>query len=130
MVLHTGAPVELPWLNKVKAVLCMYLGGPGVGEAAARLLYGETVPSGKLAETWPFRLEDTPCSLWYPGEDGDADYREGIYVSYRYYDKKKMDVLFPFGYGLSYTSFAYSGLKLDKESVEDTEELAVTCTVS
>lgn len=129
VVLHTGAPVELPWLNKVKAVLCMYLGGQGVGEAVVRLLYGEAVPSGKLAETWPLRLEDTPCSLWYPGEGSDADYREGVYVGYRYYDKKKMDVLFPFGYGLSYTSFAYSGLKLDKENVEDTEELTVTCTV-
>lgn len=129
VVLHGGAPMCLPWLDKVKAVLCMYLGGQEVGHAAIELLYGEQNPSGKLAETWPLKLEDNPSYLNFPGEDGVVEYHEGIFIGYRYYDKKKMDVLFPFGYGLSYTDFAYSDLKLDKESLTDEEVLTVTCKV-
>jgi len=129
VVLHGGAPMCLPWLDKVKAVLCMYLGGQEVGHAAVELLYGEKNPSGKLAETWPLKLEDNPSYLNFPGKDGIVEYHEGIYIGYRYYDKKKMDVLFPFGHGLSYTDFAYSDLKLDKETLTDKEILTVTCKV-
>lgn len=129
VVLHGGAPMLLPWLPRVKAVLHMYLGGQGVGKAAVRLLYGEKNPSGKLAETWPLRLQDTPSFLNFPGNDGIVEYREGIYVGYRYYDKKEMPVQFPFGYGLSYTAFVYSDLKISKGSMTDQEILEVSCKV-
>ena len=98
-------------------------------EAAVKLLTGEENPSGKLAETWPLRLEDNPSYLNFPGVDGQVDYREGIYIGYRYYDKKDIQVLFPFGHGLSYTKFEYSGLKLDKASIRDTDTLTVSCKV-
>ncbi len=129
LVLHNGSPVALPFLDKVKAVLEMYLGGDGVGEAAVKLLFGEHNPSGKLAESFPMKLEDTPCYPWYPGKNGVADYREGILVGYRYYDKKNMPVLFPFGHGLSYTAFEYSDLKLSATDIKDTDNLTLTLTL-
>lgn len=129
VVLHGGAPMELPWVQQVPAILCMYLGGQNVGAAAVSLLFGDKNPSGKLAETWPLRLEDNPSYLNFPGEDGSVDYREGIFIGYRYYDKKKLPVLFPFGHGLSYTEFAYSNLKLDKTSMTDTETVEISCDV-
>lgn len=85
----------------------MYLPGDGGGEATIHLLYGRTNPSGKLAETFPCKLADTPAYLNFPGENCVTEYREGVFVGYRYYDKKQMEVLFPFGHGLSYTNFAY-----------------------
>ncbi len=129
VVLHGGSSMELPWLSKVKAVLCMYLGGENVGTATMHLLYGEVNPSGKLAETWALKLADNPSYLNFPGEEGVVEYAEGIFIGYRYYDKKQMEVLFPFGYGLSYTDFQYSDLRLDKESMDDTQTLTVTCKV-
>jgi len=129
VVLHGGSAMELPWLDKVKGVLYMALGGERVGSAAVKLLYGEISPSGKLSETWPRKLSDNPSYLNFPGEDGRPIYAEGIFIGYRYYDKKEMDVLFPFGYGLSYTQFAYSDLKLDKSEMPDTDTLSVTCKV-
>lgn len=129
VVLHGGSPMEMPWLSQVKAVLTMYLGGEGVGEAAVALLYGEANPSGKLAETYPCRLAHNPSYLNFPGEEGVVEYREGVYVGYRYYDKKQMEVVFPFGHGLSYTAFAYSDLTLSRESITDQETLTVTCKV-
>jgi len=130
VVLHNGAPVEMPWADKVPAILEMYLAGDACGEAAISILLGETNPSGKLAETFPKKLEDTPCYMNFPGERGYVEYREGIFVGYRYYDKKKMDVLFPFGHGLSYTKFEYSNIRLNKTEIEDTETLDVTITVT
>lgn len=129
VVLHGGSAMELPWLDQVKAVLYMALGGERVGAAAVQLLYGEVNPSGKLSETWPRKFSDNPSYLNFPGEDGKPVYAEGIYIGYRYYDKKQMDVLFPFGYGLSYTQFAYSDLKLSRTEMDDTDTLTVTCTV-
>lgn len=129
VVLHCGSPVELPWLEKVKAVLCMYLGGQNVGAASVNLLYGRANPSGKLAESWPLRLEDTPAYLNFPDEDGKVSYAERIYVGYRYYDKRKMWVLFPFGYGLSYTQFTYSDLRLSQNHMTDEETLLVCCKI-
>ncbi|MDO4622017.1 MAG: glycoside hydrolase family 3 C-terminal domain-containing protein [Eubacteriales bacterium] len=129
IVLHGGSPVEMPWINKVKAVLCMYLGGENVGTAADRLLFGEVSPSGKLAETWPIRLEDNPSYLNFPGENGVVTYAEGIYIGYRYYDKKKLDVLFPFGHGLSYADFAYSDIQISKDAFDDTETVTVTAKI-
>lgn len=129
VVLHGGSPVELPWLHKVKALLCMYLGGERTGEAAVKLLFGEISPSGHLAETWPIRLQDTPCYLNFPGEDGLVKYAEDIFVGYRYYDKKEMPVNFPFGHGLSYTSFDYTDLSLGADKIRDTDSLTVSVRV-
>ncbi len=112
VVLHNGSPVEMPWLGSVKGLLEVYLGGQAVGEAACKVLFGDMNPSGKLAETFPLKLSDNPSYLNFPGEGDTVEYREGIFVGYRYYDFKEMDVLFPFGYGLSYTTFDYSDLRV------------------
>lgn len=129
VVLHGGAPMILPWLDQVRAVLMMYLAGERSGEAAVQLLYGEKNPSGKLAETWALRIEDNPSYLNFPGWDGVVEYREGIYIGYRYYDKKKLSVQFPFGHGLSYTDFTYSDILLDKTEIADTDTLTVHCKI-
>lgn len=129
VVLHGGSPMSLPWIDKVKAVLCMYLGGELVGESTVKLLYGDENPCGKLAETWPLKVSDNPSWLNFPGVEGNVNYQEGIFIGYRYYDKKEMSVLYPFGYGLSYTRFEYSNLHLDRNRMTDQEILAVTCTV-
>ncbi len=123
VVLHNGSPVEMPWINAVKAVIEAYLGGQAVGAATVRLLFGESNPSGKLPETFPMKLEDNPSYLFYGGEKDVAEYREGVFIGYRYYDKKKMEVLFPFGFGLSYTTFAYSNLRVDRETMADTDTM-------
>ncbi len=130
VVLHNGSPVEMPWIGRVKAVLEAYLGGQAVGEAAVRVLFGDVNPSGHLPETFPVKLEDNPSFLYYGGEGDRTEYREGVFVGYRYYDRKKMDVLFPFGHGLSYTSFAFSNLRTDADSIRDTDTLTVTATVT
>ena len=129
VVLHNGSPVEMPWIGRVKAVLEAYLGGQAVGLAEVKVLFGDVNPSGHLPESFPYKLEDNPSYLFYGGEPAGTEYREGIFVGYRYYDKKKMDVLFPFGYGLSYTTFEYSGLKLSADAIKDTETVDVTVTV-
>ncbi len=126
VVLHNGSPVEMPWLSKVKAVLEAYLGGQAVGLATVRALYGDVNPSGHLAESFPIKLEDNPSYLSYGGEADEADYREGVFVGYRYYDKKRMDVAFPFGHGLSYTTFTYSDLRLSADHITDRDTLTVT----
>lgn len=129
VVLHNGSPVEMPWIGCVKGVLEAYLAGEGVGEATAKLLFGERNPSGHLAETFPLRLEDTPCYLNFPGKGAKAIYAEDIYVGYRYYDTKKMPVLFPFGHGLSYTTFTCENLRLSASSIRDTDHLQVSVDV-
>lgn len=126
VILAGGSPVEMPWADDVKAILNSYLGGQASGSAVVDLLTGKANPSGKLAETYPMHLEDTPCYGNYPGEGRTALYREGIYVGYRYYDKVKKDVHFPFGFGLSYTQFKYSALKLSSREMDDEKELKVT----
>ncbi len=110
LVLAGGAPVELPFLHKVRAALHAYLPGEGGGEAVARVLTGARNPGGKLAESWPLAYEDVPSAPYYPGPERTAEHRESIYVGYRYYDTAKKDVCFPFGHGLSYTAFAYANL--------------------
>ena len=129
VVLHGGSPVEMPWLQDVPALLCVYLGGEQVGAATVDLLYGKVNPSGHLAETWPIRLQDNPSYLNFPGEEGVVTYAEGIFVGYRYYDKKEMPVNFCFGHGLSYTQFEYANLKLDKDSLTDQDTLTVSVDV-
>ncbi len=129
VVLHNGAPVEMPWIDKAKAVLEAYLGGEAAGEAEKAILYGEANPCGKLAESFPIKLSDNPSYLNFPGDNDVVSYREGVYVGYRYYDKKEMEVLFPFGHGLSYTQFAYSDLTLDKTALSEKDTLNVTLKV-
>ncbi len=129
VVLHNGSPVEMPWIGGVNAVLETYLGGQAVGLATVRVLLGECNPSGHLAESFPQKLADNPSYLFYGGEGDRADYREGVFVGYRYYDKKEMHVLFPFGHGLSYTTFDYSNLRLDKRQITDQETVTATVTV-
>ncbi len=130
VVLHNGSAISMPWLPSVKAVLELYLGGEAAGLAAVDLLYGSANPSGRLAETFPLRLEDTPAYPYYGVEKDDVPYREGRLVGYRYYETKKAGVLFPFGHGLSYTTFAYSNLTVDKQELLDTEQVTVTVDVA
>ncbi len=130
VVLHNGSPVEMPWVNKVKGIVEAYLSGQAVGGVVCDILFGKVNPSAKLPETFPLKLEDNPSYLSYFGEGDMVEYREGIFVGYRYYDKKKMDVLFPFGHGLSYTTFEYSNLNVDKESIKDTDTMTVTVDVT
>jgi beta-glucosidase len=129
VVLYNGSPIEMPWIDKVRAVLEAYLGGQAVGGATADVLFGRVNPSGRLPETFPLKMEHNPSYLSYGGEGDVAVYREGVFVGYRYYDKKAMDVLFPFGYGLSYTRFAYSDLTLSADSIRDTGTLTVSVKV-
>ena len=130
VVLHNGSPVEMPWVDQVKGIVEAYLGGQAVGGAVCDILFGKVNPSAKLPESFPKRLEDNPSYLSYIVEVDMVEYREGIFVGYRYYDKKKMDVLFPFGYGLSYTTFAYSNLHLDKKEMKDTDTVTVSVDVT
>ena len=120
VVLMAGSPNELPWVDRIPALLHAYLGGQALGGAVARILFGKVNPSGKLAETHPIRFEDNPAYLNFPGDGDNCFYGEDIYVGYRWYDKRKMDVLFPFGHGLSYTKFEYTSIKADKNTVRVT----------
>lgn len=121
VVLLCGSAVECPWADRVRAILCMGLPGEAGGEAAADLLYGRANPGGRLAESWPFRYEDVPSSEIYD-KTADALYEEGLYVGYRYYDKSGTAVRWPFGHGLSYTSFACSEPTLSGRRVSVTVE--------
>ena len=130
VVLHNGAPVEMPWIDKVDGVLEAYLAGEAVGEAETDILFGIANPSGKLPETFPVKLSDTPCYQCFPGTYNTVEHREGIYVGYRYYETAKKEVLFPFGHGLSYTTFKFSNMKLSKPSLTpDTDDITVTLEV-
>ena len=129
VVLYNGSPVEMPWVDKVPAILEGYLGGQAVGIATVKVLFGDVNPCGKLPESFPKKLSDNPSYLFYGGEGNECDYREGIFVGYRYYDKKDMEVLFPFGHGLSYTTFAFENLQLSTGSMKDTDTLTATVTV-
>lgn len=124
VVFAGGSPVTMPWFDKVAAVVNVYLGGEAGGEATYDILYGNVNPSGKLAETFPLNAESV-MSTHYFGKD-TAEYRESIFVGYRYFDTAKKPVLFPFGYGLSYTTFEYSNLALSSDTIKDGEELIVT----
>ncbi|MDH4039131.1 MAG: glycoside hydrolase family 3 C-terminal domain-containing protein [Gammaproteobacteria bacterium] len=139
LVLQNGSPVEMPFKDSVPAILEAYLGGQGGGSAVARVLFGEVNPGGRLAETFPLQLEDTPCHDWFPGAPRQVQYREGIWVGYRYYCSANIPVAFPFGHGLSYTTFEYLNLRVagsmgdsdgyNSGSLEDWSGLIVECEI-
>ena len=129
VVLEGGSPVEMPWTDDVKAILNAYLGGQSVAPAIVDVLTGKANPCGKLAETYPVCLKDTPTSFRYPDSKEDVQYRESIFIGYRYYDKVERNVRFPFGFGLSYTSFEYSDIKLKKKNLTKGEGAKVTFTI-
>ena len=112
VVLENGSIVELPFINDVKAILETYLGGEAINESIYDILYGKVNPSGRLNETFARKYEDYPSSCNFPGDKVNVFYKESIFVGYRYFDSFKKDVVFPFGYGLSYTKFNYSNLKI------------------
>ncbi|MCC3283500.1 glycoside hydrolase family 3 C-terminal domain-containing protein [Arthrobacter caoxuetaonis] len=130
VVLFNGSAVTTAWALQVPAVLEGWLGGQGCGEAVADILLGDVNPSGKLAETFPLSIEDTPAFGNFPGEDGEVRYGEGLLVGYRWYDTRQMPVAFPFGHGLSYTSFDYTGLEATAEGTGTGAAVRVCVTVT
>lgn len=127
VVLSLGAPVVFgEWENEVKSILNLYIGGQAVGEAAYDVLFGAVNPSGKLPETFPLALEDNIASAYFPMGPRTAEYRESVYVGYRFYDKANKPVRYPFGYGLSYTKFEYGDLKLSADSISEGEPLVAS----
>jgi beta-glucosidase len=129
VVLNTGSPITMDWLDRVAAVVQAWYPGQEAGNAIADVLFGDANPSGKLPTTFPKRLKDNPAYINYPGENGQVTYGEGLFVGYRYYDRKGIEPLFPFGYGLSYTTFAYSRLILSATEVAPGEPIRVSVDV-
>ena len=129
VVLCNGAPIEMPWLGNVKGLLAGHLGGQAIGGAISDVMFGDVNPCAKLAETYPERLCDNPSYLFFPGEKDKVTYSEGIYVGYRYYEKKEIDPLFPFGFGLSYTQFEYSDIRVDKACIDDDDVLTISAII-
>ena len=117
VVLSAGSPVEMPWEDNVKAILHGYLGGQAGASALLNILTGKVNPSGRLNESYPMHYEDTPAYTYYPSKERNSEYREALYVGYRYYTSVEKEVRFPFGYGLSYTNFAYKDIKADEKEV-------------
>ena len=130
IILTNGSAIAMPWVNDVSAILETWLGGQAGAGAIADAVFGVVNPSGKLAETFPVRLEDSPAFLNFPGEDGQVIYGERMFVGYRYFDKLNIEPLFPFGHGLSYTEFGYSNLKLSSTDITDKDQLQVSLTVT
>jgi beta-glucosidase len=126
VVLNSGSALAMPWVDKVTAVLEQWYNSQECGNALADILFGDFSPSGKLPTTFPIRYEDNPAFINYPGENGEVLYGEGLFVGYRYYDAKKIDPLFPFGHGLSYTSFEYDSLDLGRAQFTESDGLDVT----
>jgi beta-glucosidase len=131
VVLQNGSAIAVkPWIDKVQAIFEAYLGGEAGAGAIADLLFGVDSPSGKLAVTFPNNIEDAPGYLNFPGENNKHVYQEGLFVGYRYYEKKLIEPTFPFGFGLSYTKFLYSDLKLSSNCIEDNEQLTVSFNIT
>lgn len=126
-LISAGAAIEMPWHSCCKAILHGYLNGQAGASAMLNILTGKVNPSGKLNETYPIRYEDTPAFENFPGAERNAEYREGIYVGYRYYETGKISVQYPFGYGLSYTSFEYAGLSVDESGAVFTVKNTGSC---
>jgi beta-glucosidase len=130
VVLQSGGPVAMPWLDKVAAVVQAWYPGQECGNAIADVLLGRTEPGGRLPQSFPKRLKDAPAYLHYPGENGRVRYGEGLFIGYRYYDARDIEPLFPFGFGLSYTSFTYSNLRLSSTELAPDEALTVALEVT
>jgi beta-glucosidase len=130
VVLNTGSPITMPWLDQVAAVVQAWYPGQECGNAIADVLFGDVTPSGKLPQTFPVRVEDNPAYLNFPGENGKVSYGEGLFVGYRYYDKKRIAPLFPFGFGLSYTTFSYGRLRLSAQQINPDEALQVSLDIT
>lgn len=126
VVLAGGSVINLPWLSEVKGLLDTRLGGQATGSATANILTGIVTPSGKTSETYPLSYSENPTYGNYPAGPVISEHRESVYIGYRYYDKAGKDVVFPFGYGLSYTEFSYSDLKVSSDSIKDTDTLTVS----
>lgn len=129
VVLAGGSVVYIPWISEAKALLNSGLGGQAGGSAVANILTGKVNPSGKTAETYPLTFDDNPTFGNYPGGPVVSEHKESVYIGYRYYDTAEKKVLFPFGYGLSYTTFEYSGIKLSAKEINDTDTLKVSFTI-
>jgi beta-glucosidase len=131
VVLNNGAPVAMSaWIDDVAAVLEGWMMGQAGGAAIADVLFGIANPCGKLAETFPIKLSDTPAYINWPGGAGEVRYGEGLFIGYRYYDARQMPVLFPFGYGLSYTTFAYSNARASAANFKDVDGVTITVDVT
>lgn len=130
VVLNTGSPVHMPWLDKVKAVIQMWYLGQEAGNAITDVLFGEADPGGRLPMTFPKRLQDTPAYINYPGENGRVFYGERLFVGYRYYDKREIEPLFPFGHGLSYTTFSFDALELDADMYQRGQPVQVRVAIT
>jgi beta-glucosidase len=131
VVLNNGAPVDMrAWIDDTAAVLEGWMMGQAGGDAIADVLFGKVNPSGKLAETFPMKLADTPAYTNFPGENGKVRYGEGLFIGYRYYDAKEIPVLFPFGYGLSYTTFQYGNPKVSAKTFKDVDGLSISVDVT
>lgn len=126
VVLAGGSVIHIPWIHEVKALLNSGLGGQAGGSAVADILMGKVNPSGKLSETYPLEFSDNPTYGNYPGGPVTSEHRESVYIGYRYYDTAEKDVLFPFGFGLSYTIFEYSDMKLSSDRIKDTDTVTVS----
>lgn len=127
VVLSAGSAVEMPWFDHVKGIVHGYLGGQAGASAMLNVLTGKCCPSGKLNETYPYHYEDTPAYAYYPSKERSSEYRESLYVGYRYYTTVKAAVRFPFGYGLSYTAFSYDNLKVEPDKVTFTVKNTGSC---
>ena len=125
VILTNGSAGAMPWANSVDAIVESWLGGQAGAGGVIDVLFGKVNPSGKIAETFPVKLEDTPAYFNFPGEEGDALYGERLFVGYRYYDYKNIEPLFSFGHGLSYTTFEYSDLRILNKNITDKDELSV-----
>lgn len=126
VVLAGGSVIHMPWIHEVKALLNSGLGGQAGGSAVADILMGKINPSGKLSETYLLEFSDNPTYGNYPGGPVTSEHRESVYIGYRYYDTAEKDVLFPFGFGLSYTTFEYSDMKLSSDRIKDTDTVTVS----
>lgn len=129
VVLTNGSAIEMPWIDEVPSILETWLAGQAGAGGIADVLFGKASPSGKLAETFPVKLQDTPSYFNFPGEQSNVLYGERIFVGYRYYDKREIEPLFPFGHGLSYTTFEYNDLEVSSENVRDVDGLTVNATI-
>lgn len=130
VVMSAGSSVEMPWLSKCKALIHGFLCGQAGASAMLKAIMGEVNPSGKLSETYPLTYEDTPSAPYFPSKQRNAEYREGLFVGYRYFETVGKEVLFPFGYGMSYTTFTYADMQIEAHKMDKDNPATVTFTIT